>query len=184
MQEAIVRRDRAELLKFALWRADLDGLVLEFGVEKGASLRLLAAETRRVVHGFDSFQGLPADWRGTMEAKEKFSTKGRLPSTPSNARLHVGWFSETLPPFLAQTKENAAFAHIDCDIYKSTCDVFERLAGRIVSGTIIVFDEYFNDPAWRQHEFKAFAEFIQRSGKQYKYIAYSAENGHVAVQIA
>src|SRR5215469_4576496 len=53
MQDAIVRRDRYELLKFALSRATPEGLVLEFGVEKGESIRVLAHSTDRIVHGFD-----------------------------------------------------------------------------------------------------------------------------------
>jgi hypothetical protein len=183
MQEAFVTRRREDLLKFALSRASAAGLVLEFGVEKGASIRFLAEQTPRVVHGFDSFAGLPADWRGTMEGRGKFSTGGKLPTTPANVRLHVGLFGDTLPPFLAETTESAAFVHIDCDIYESTRDVFQLLGSRIGSGAIIVFDEYLNYPGWRQHEFKAFAEFIRDSGKRYKYLAYSAEKGQVAVQI-
>jgi len=184
MQDAIVRRDRYELLKFALGRAMPEGLVLEFGVEKGESIRVLARNTDRIVYGFDSFEGLPADWRGTMETKGKFSTKNRLPAAPSNVRFRVGWFDATLPQFLSEVKEKAAFIHIDCDIYESTRTVFDLMSDRIVNGTIIVFDEYFNYPGWRQHEFKAFQEFIRRSGKSYRYIGYSAEKGHVAVQIA
>lgn len=184
MQAAIVRRDRYELLEFALGRAMPEGLVLEFGVEKGESIRVLARNTDRIVYGFDSFEGLPADWRGTMETKGKFSTKSKLPVVPSNVRLRVGWFDATLPQFLSEAKEKAALIHIDCDIYESTRTVFELMGDRIVSGTVIVFDEYFNYPGWRQHEFKAFQEFIQHSGKSYRYIGYSAEKGHVAVQIA
>ena len=67
MGEAMVLQDRLDLLKFALSRAPETGLVLEFGVEKGASLRHLASLTKRDVHGFDSFEGLPGDWGGTKE---------------------------------------------------------------------------------------------------------------------
>ena len=35
-----------------------------------------------------------------------------------------------------------AYANIDCDLYTSTLDILEALHGRIVTGTIIVFDEY------------------------------------------
>jgi len=49
---------------------------------------------------------------------------------------------------------------------------------------VIVFDEYFNYPGWRQHEYKAFQEFIANTGLKYRYIGFSAEKGHVAVQIA
>jgi predicted O-methyltransferase YrrM len=183
MQEAMVLPDRLALLGFALARAPETGLVLEFGVEKGASLRHLAGLTARTVHGFDSFEGLPGDWHGTKEAKGAFSRAGRLPKVPGNAMLHVGWFDATLPAFLAEDAAACALVHVDCDIYASTVSIFASLAGRIRPGTVIVFDEYFNYPGWRQHEYKAFQEFIAASGLGYRYLGFSAEKGHVAVRI-
>ncbi len=183
MGEAMVLPDRLDLLKFALSRAPADGLVMEFGVEKGASLRHLASLTQRNVHGFDSFEGLPGDWSGTKEAAGAFSLRGRLPKVPANAILHAGWFDQTLPPFLAESPAPCALIHVDCDIYISTAIVFELLRPRIGSGTVIVFDEYFNYPGWRAHEYKAFQEFIAAGGLKYRYLGFSAEKGHVAVVI-
>jgi hypothetical protein len=101
----------------------------------------------------------------------------------ANVRLNVGWFDETLPRFLATESEPAAFVHIDCDIYESTQVVFDLLAPRIVPGTVIVFDEYFNYPGWQQHEFRAFQDFVARERRRYEYIGFSAERGHVALRI-
>jgi predicted O-methyltransferase YrrM len=181
MQEAMIRRDRLDLLRFALSRAPADGLVLEFGVEKGASITCLGNATARHVHGFDSFEGLPEDWQGTAETKGKFSLAGKLPQVPANVTLHKGWFDATLPGFLVQNPEPAAFIHIDCDIYSSAHTVLTTLERRIGPGTVIVFDEYFNYPGWRQHEYKAFQEFTEATGMSYEYLAYAAEKGHVAV---
>jgi hypothetical protein len=183
MPDALVREDRFDLLSFALSRAPAEGLVLEFGVEKGASLRHLAGLTNRTVHGFDSFEGLPGDWGGTKEAKGAFDLRGRLPQVPANAKLHVGWFDATLPTFLAGDSAAAALIHVDCDIYSSTVTIFAALKERIRPGTVIVFDEYFNYPGWRNHEYKAFQEFIAASGLGYDYLGFSAEKGHVAVRI-
>jgi hypothetical protein len=183
MGEAMVLPDRFALLSFALSRAPADGLVLEFGVEKGASLRHLASLRAGPVHGFDSFRGLPADWSGTREAAGAFSLQGRLPTVPPNAKLHVGWFDQTLPAFLASDPAPCALIHVDCDIYVSTTIIFAQLRDRIVPGTVIVFDEYFNYPGWRAHEYKAFQEFMSTSGLTYSYLAFSAEKGHVAVRI-
>ena len=183
MGEAMVLADRDELAKFALSRAPKEGLVLEFGVAKGASLRNLAAQTPRQVHGFDSFGGLPEDWAGTREKAGAFTQKGRLPKVPANAVLHPGWFDQTLPPFLAAYEGAVAFLHVDCDIYTSTVTIFAALQERIAPGTIILFDEYFNYPGWRAHEYKAFQEFIAYTGLSYEYIGFSAEKGHVAVRI-
>jgi hypothetical protein len=184
MQAAMVLPDRLALLGFALSRAPADGLVLEFGVEKGASLRHLASLTPRIVHGFDSFEGLPGDWNGTKETKGAFSLRGQLPRVPANAKLHVGWFDKTLPDFLSVDAQACALIHVDCDIYASTVSIFSALKGRIGPGTVIVFDEYFNYPGWRHHEYKAFQEFIAETGLTYRYLGFSAEKGHVALVIA
>ena len=183
MPDAMVLPDRFGLLRFALSRAPAAGLVLEFGVEKGASLRHLAGLTKRDVHGFDSFEGLPGDWTGTREGKAAFSLGGKLPKVPPNAKLHVGWFDATLPAFLAANPGPCALLHVDCDIYSSTVTIFSLLKDRIGPGTVIVFDEYFNYPGWRQHEYKAFQEFIAQTGMKYSYLGFSAEKGHVAVVI-
>jgi Methyltransferase domain len=179
----MVLPDRLDLLKFALSRAPAEGLVLEFGVEKGASLRHLAGLRRGQMHGFDSFEGLPGDWSGTKEGAGAFSLSGKLPKVPANAVLHVGWFDKTLPEFLAADPADCALVHVDCDIYTSTVTIFEQLRGRIKPGTVIVFDEYFNYPGWRAHEYKAFQEFIAASGLSYRYLGFAAEKGHVAVVI-
>ena len=183
MQGAHIARDRYGLLTFALVKAAPQGLVLEFGVEKGLSINHLGAQTSRTIHGFDSFEGIPADWSGTMETKGKFTMKGKLPRVPANVRLHVGWFDKSLPDFLQRTAEKVALLHIDCDIYEATKVVLDTLKDRITTGTVIVFDEYFNYPGWRLHEFKAFQEFIASNGHKYRYIGLSAEKGHVAVEI-
>lgn len=181
MQSAMMLRDRFALLRFALDRAPGEGLILEFGVEKGLSITCLANATRRTIHGFDSFQGLPEDWSGTAAPRGTFDRRGRLPSVPANVRLHVGWFDATLPAFLAETDEPVALLHVDCDIYSSTKTIFALLEPRIVAGTVIVFDEYFNYPGWRHHEYKAFQEFCSASGRSYRYLGYAGEKGHVSV---
>ena len=175
--------DRYDLLKFAFARAPNEGLVVEFGVAKGASLRLLASQTSRTVHGFDSFGGLPEDWAGTREQSGAFTARGKLPKVPGNVQIHSGWFDRTLPAFIAVNPGPCAFIHVDCDIYTSTVTIFQALRERILPGTVIVFDEYFNYPGWRGHEFKAFQEFIKETGLSYKYIGLSGEKGHVAVAI-
>ncbi len=183
MLGAHVAIDRNALLRHALSQAPAEGLVMEFGVEKGLSINVLGRATARAVHGFDSFQGLPEAWAGTKEGAGAFDRKGRLPKVPANVRLHVGWFDATLPAFLATDPAPAALIHIDCDIYASTRVAFELLEPRIVPGTVIVFDEYFNYPGWQQHEYRAFQEFIGRTGRSYEYLGFSAEKGHVATRI-
>jgi hypothetical protein len=48
---------------------------------------------------------------------------------------------------------------------------------------VILFDEYYNFPRWQEHEFKAFQEFVAKSGVEYEYIAYSVTGQQAAVRI-
>jgi hypothetical protein len=66
MMGAMILDRRDEILDLALARAPQDGLLLEFGVANGDSIRHLAARTSRTIHGFDSFEGLPARRQGAL----------------------------------------------------------------------------------------------------------------------
>jgi len=167
----------------ALEHARLQGLYLEFGVKKGETIRDIAAMTSNIVHGFDSFQGLPEDWAGTVLLKGRFNKRGKLPKVPANVLLHSGWFNESLPAFKNQHPDPIAYMHIDCDLYSSTRTIFEQLGDRIVPGTVIVFDEYFNYPNWQQHEYKAFQEFVRGHGMTYTYLGFLSYDSCVAVKI-
>jgi len=95
-----------------------------------------------------------------------------LPKVPQNVVLHKGYFADT-PLWLEQHSGPAAFIHIDSDLYESAKDVFDHLGDRIVPGTVIVFDEYFNYPNRQDHEFRAFQELVARRGILYRYLAYA-----------
>ncbi len=163
-----------ELLAHALGKAGRDGLYAEFGVNSGGSINFIAkTASHATIHGFDSFEGLPEDWGGNNMAAGYFNRRGALPKVLPNVRLHRGWFNESLPPFLAANAGDAAFLHIDCDIYSSTVTILDCFRDRIKPGTVIVFDEYFNYPNWRAHEHKAFEEFVAETGLRFEYLAYS-----------
>jgi predicted O-methyltransferase YrrM len=183
MRDAMLFDDRWDVLSYAVEQATRPGLYLEFGVEKGHSVRWIAERAQRTVHGFDSFEGLPEDWSGTFERRGKFTQGGQLPKVPGNVRLHVGWFDKTLPEFLRETNEDVALLHVDCDIYSSTKTVFDHLGERLKPGAIIVFDEYFNYPNWQKHEFRAFQEFVARTGAAYDYAGFCIKDGHVVVRL-
>lgn len=61
--------------------------------------------------------------------------------------------------------------------------VLQLLTPRVVSGTVILFDEYLNYPAWQQHEFRAFQEFVAQTGKGYRYIGFASSDCAVAVKM-
>jgi Macrocin-O-methyltransferase (TylF) len=170
-----------ELIDFACKQVKIDGLRLEFGVASGSTINRISGNHKGIVHGFDGFEGLPETWRPGFE-KGAFAV-AELPKVNNNVNLVVGWFDKTLPGFLAENKGNVALLHVDCDLYSSTKTIFRELKDRIVSGTIIIFDEYFNYPSWEVGEFKAFAEFVAEKNVSYRYIAYVPSHQQVAVVI-
>jgi hypothetical protein len=183
MQGALAMGRHDDVLRISVGRAPADGLMMEFGVGGGDSIRRIAelAGPGSAVHGFDSFEGLPEDWGGRHEERGHYGTGGKPPAAPGNVRFHVGLFADTLPGFLAAESGPAAFIHIDCDLYSSTATVLEALAHRIQPGTIILFDEYFNYPGWQNHEHKAFGEFVERHRVRYDYLCWGFQQ--VAVTI-
>lgn len=175
-------KNRLSLLSYALLQRRITGLVLEFGVSEGVSFYHICTEIHdERAYGFDTFQGLPEAWYGQYDAKA-FAVKNR-PQAPANGEFVEGLFADTLPGFLESHPGQCSFIHIDCDLYKSTSDIFYALENRIVPGTIIVFDEFYNYPEWQKHEFKAFNEFIGRVKYQFKYIGYVPNNLQVAIII-
>jgi tetratricopeptide (TPR) repeat protein len=159
-----------------------EGLILEFGVRFGCSIRQIAALAGgQAVHGFDSFEGIPEAWHG--EPRGSYSTGGALPAVPENVTLHAGWFDDTLPEFLGGHAGPVRFVNVDCDLYSSTKTVLDLLAGRIVPGTVIVFDEYIGNEHWREDEFRAFQEAAARLGWNYEYLCFSLFTKQAVVRI-
>ena len=53
-----------------------------------------------------------------------------------------------------------SYLHIDCDLYAGAHDAFTLLSHKIVPGTLIIFDEIINYKLYREHEVKAFWEWL------------------------
>lgn len=149
--------DRAALWQ-DLFAKHLSGplCVLEFGVWQGDSLRSF---TQFNTHpdsrffGFDSFEGLPEDWRPGF-AKGAFSTQGAPPDIrDARVRFVKGWFNQTFEPFVAEQPELFAsiaegrrtlFVHFDADLFSSTLYLLAALAFT-VPDYYFVFDEFHGD---------------------------------------
>ncbi|MEI0510484.1 TylF/MycF/NovP-related O-methyltransferase [Brachyspira intermedia] len=154
----------------------IDGLFLEFGVYTGSTINLMSNILKdKMFYGFDSFEGLPEDWIGSNCTKGSFSLNGNLPIVNDNVKLIKGWFNESLPVFLNEHKGNIAFMHIDSDLYSSAKTIFDNVKDRVVSGTIIVFNEYYNYNNWKNHEYKAFQEFVLENKIKYKYLTFGLD---------
>jgi len=146
-----------DLLSRAIVVAPKSGLFLEFGVASGRTISHIANQLETTIYGFDSFEGLPETWRSGIY---KGAFAGPLPPVPPNAHLIKGSFDQTLPEFLKSHPENVSLLHVDCVLYSSTKTILDLLAPRVVSGSVVVFDEYWNYPGWQRHEHLAFQEFI------------------------
>ena len=170
------------LLRRSLAAAPDTGGVAEFGVYHGLSLRRLAKDVNSPIHGFDSFEGIPEDWK-PGEPKGSYSTGGRIPEMPSHVTLHRGWFQDTLPGFVATQQEPLRFVHVDCDLYSSTHTVLEALRPLLQVGTVLLFDEYLGFAGYEQHEFRAWQEFVQRHGIRYEYVAFELIAKQAAARI-
>lgn len=163
----------------------LGGLWLEFGVGQGTSLALIARHVVRppaaaaaaggVVYGFDSFGGLPEDWRPGFPAG-KFGSVGRVPPTfapPLRGRLELvqGLFEHSLPPFLRRCSGPVALLHIDSDLYSSAAFVLTTLlrARRLVAGSVVVFDELLGYCGFEEGELLALFQVARRFGLQWEW---------------
>jgi hypothetical protein len=162
---------------------DKKGLCLEFGVFKGATINYFAKNLPNIQwHGFDSFEGLPETWSGTGLSKGAFSLDGKLPTVATNVTLHKGWFDQTAPAFFKNQSTPVDFVHMDADLYSATKTILEAIVPNIVDKTMILFDEYFGQIAWREHEHKAFTEWLTQN--EFKAIALAyASNGAVLFTI-
>lgn len=175
----------AEVLRFASDTANQinleNGMYMEMGVGSGKSINFIAnLNPRKKIYGFDSFEGLPHDWNTRKDfhipqGSFRLNKELEYPPIVNNVRLMKGLFRDTLPVFNQITLKNKpiSFIHIDCDLYESAKDVFDFLGENIVSGTILLFDEFYNYEGHEKDEFKAFQEFLEKSGKEAEYIAFN-----------
>jgi hypothetical protein len=162
--------DTGALQEWAIIQAPTEGVALEFGVAGGLSLRRLAAH--RFVYGFDSFTGLPEDWRPGYPQGMFACAPPDIPNT----ELIVGVFADTVPAFVARGLP-VAFIHIDCDLFSSTVEAL-RVAPLLLPGAIILFDELIGYEGFEQGEYRALAE----SGIDFQYIAYCGEQVAIRVE--
>lgn len=180
--------NKFELLKYAIDVSKSSSIkgkgdFLEFGVYKGTTINYISKNIgKNIVYGFDSFEGLPEDWR-TGFSKGVFKVD-KLPKVNSNVKLVKGYFNNSINKFKKRFPNSICrFIHIDCDLYSSTKCIFDNLENKIVSGTVIVFDEFFNYSGWMEGEYKAFKEFIIKNNIKFEYLGYVKNDEQVAVKI-
>ena len=154
-------------------------LYLEFGVAKGGSIRQWSAllrNPRSMLHGFDSFLGLPHDW--SLEGHERgyFSTAGSPPVIDDpRVRFFVGWFEDTLPDY-PWPEHEVLVVVMDADLYTSTSTALRYVKERLVPGSYLYFDQFHH----RCDELRAFAELIDENPLMFELVAASNDLSMVA----
>ncbi|MFQ5790319.1 MAG: TylF/MycF/NovP-related O-methyltransferase [Acidobacteriota bacterium] len=140
-------------------------LYMEFGVAKGDATRMWAKLLRHpstVLHGFDSFEGLPESWTADRP-KGMFSTRGVVPAIDDpRVSFFKGWFQDTLPKYEPPRRE-VIVINMDADLYSSTLFALMALRHIFVKGTYLYFDEFSSSG----HEERAFREFVDQTGLRF-----------------
>lgn len=142
----------------------LPGEILEFGVFKGTSLvrlltfrSLLESDYSRKVTGFDVFGQFPRDQDLESDRKfvENFEGTAGYGISKEELEMHLdnkgfknyelikGDIIETLPRFLDSNPSlRISLLHIDVDVYKPTKVILESLWDKLVTGGILMLDDY------------------------------------------
>lgn len=163
-----IEGDDYAVLTHALALDRADGWALEFGTGTGATTRLIAEHMP--VISFDSFNGLPEDWRPDFPAG-MFATDS-IP-TIENATIVVGLFQDTLPHF--DWPDQVALIHFDADLYSSTFIALKYAGHLIRDDTIVVFDEYFGYDDAPLHEQLAWEDWAMEHNVIYEAIGHGRE---------
>ncbi len=156
---------------------NLPGHIVECGVYKGASLirfgtfrEILESQYSRKIIGFDAFGDFPKqDDANDQRFVERFESAGGggIAATElrevfthksfENYELIQGDIVITIPQYIFEHPElKIALLHIDVDVYKPSAIILEHLFDKVVTGGLIIFDDYGTVPG----ETKAVDEYF------------------------
>lgn len=154
--------DYADNLELCESVANIQGDIVECGVWRGgmiAGIAQILGDNRKYFL-FDSFEGLPpvtekdgaeakkwqedktgATYHENCKAEMSFAAKAMEQSGCKDYSLEKGWFNETLPVFTKSSQ--IAVLRLDGDWYDSTMCCLENLYPKVVSGGLIIIDDYY-----------------------------------------
>jgi O-methyltransferase len=118
------------------------GAIVEVGVYKGGSALMLAS-LGRPLFLYDTFEGMPyAGELDTANPVGKFADTSAeaVQALIPQARVIKGLFPQSLVPM-----PPIGFVHADADQYESTKAILDTLPQRMVSGGMILFDDFAVD---------------------------------------
>ncbi len=142
------------------------GIACEFGVRRGWSLQIIRNFRKPPVFGFDSFEGLPADWNTGGDPYPAGTFACEPPADlATGVELVRGWFADTIPAWKQANAGAVRLLHIDCDLYESAREALFGMNDRIEPGSVLLFDELVdfdetNYPRWREGEWRALNEWL------------------------
>ena len=158
------------------------GYCLEFGVYKGTSINYFSQSLKDFNFiGFDSFEGLAEEWKGSYQQAGHFSVGGKIPRVNHNCELIKGFFDQKISQKV-ETLNQVEFVHIDCDTYPSTKIVLREIEAVLKPGLLILFDDYIGYPGWRFGEHLAFKEFAEEKNISFEYRAFSVAQALIEIQ--
>ena len=132
----------------------VEGAIVECGVLDGGTAALMAwasRRSRRAVHLFDSWQGLPdsteedgseaAQWVGDVVGSPKrvSAVMGKLGIDATRVHFHHGWFTDTFPQIQI---DQIALLHIDPDFYAPVKLCLDHWYPRLSPGGYVQLDDY------------------------------------------
>ena len=149
---------------------EVPGCIVECGVGRARSLTILSSLNKimdsvgsggRKIYAYDSFQGFPkpspeddsprkpqeGEWSRSPSGKYEYSPdfirmvieNANMPESNDWLKLTKGFFCDSLKDF---PEDEIAILHVDADLYQSYLDVLNALYQKVVTGGIIVFDDF------------------------------------------
>ncbi|MET8682478.1 TylF/MycF/NovP-related O-methyltransferase [Streptomyces sp. NPDC004647] len=181
----------------------IPGAVVECGVWRGGSMQAVAhtlistGDTGRDLYLFDTFEGMPPPTdkdrrRDGESAADLLSRRGKdhpiwavatlddvqegfAPIPYPDERVHYvqGRVEDTIP---ASAPDEIAILRLDTDWYASTRHELEQLYPRLVSGGVLLLDDY----GWWQGSREAVDEFLEKTGA--RLLLLRMDEGRIAVK--
>lgn len=155
----------------AITEITLPGDYAEFGVFKGRCAHFISGflRSKRKLHLFDSFEGLPEAWVDRWKEGAFRLEQSQIPQFSSpDVVIYKGWFKDTVPGFASTLKQPLSFIHMDADLYSSTVDVLFNLNHLVAPNTIILFDEYVMKGTDDEH--RALVDWAKKFNRKYEYL--------------
>ena len=179
------------------------GDVCEFGVAQGETSALIANEIRpgeKILHLFDSFEGLPKPsekdqliddifslgsieaYKGTMACPEDM-VRARLDAISfplQRVHIHKGFIDKVLTED-SNLPKKISFAYVDFDFYNPIKITLNFIHDVSSAGTIIIVDDYGFFSAGAKTAVDEFLEEMNTSETTYDCIVPDSRFGHFAV---